>query len=41
LRSNGVVGGPRVSGVGMIGGPANSRTATKAGIDGSAFHHRS
>jgi hypothetical protein len=38
---NGVVGGPHVARAGMIGGPANGRSVSKAGIDGSAFHHRS
>jgi hypothetical protein len=38
---NGVVGGRQVLRSGMIGGPANSRSVIKAGIDGSAFHHRS
>jgi hypothetical protein len=35
-----VVGGPHTPGLGMIGGPANSRTVIKASIDGSALRRR-
>jgi hypothetical protein len=37
---NGVLGGPHAASRGMIGGPANSKIATKASIDGTALHRR-
>jgi hypothetical protein len=38
---NGVIGGARGAGAGWLGGPANTRTAIKGGIDGSALRRRS
>jgi hypothetical protein len=38
---NGVIGGVRAPGRGMIGGPANTRSVIKAGIDGSMLRRRS
>ena len=40
LAGNGVIGGPRAPGRGMVGGPANSRAVIKASIDGTALHPR-
>jgi len=38
---NGVIGGARAPGRGMIGGPTNTRSVIKAGIDGSMLRRRS
>ena len=37
---NGVIGGPRAPGRGMLGGPANSSTMMRATINGTALHRR-
>jgi hypothetical protein len=39
--ATGVIGGPRTAGPGSIGGPANTKTAINASINGSALRHRS
>jgi hypothetical protein len=41
VAGNGVIGGARGAGAGWLGGPANTRTAIKGGIDGSALRRRS
>ena len=38
---NGVIGGAHAAAPGSVGGPANTRTVNKGGIDGSALRRRS
>jgi hypothetical protein len=41
VAGNGVIGGARAAAAGSVGGPANTRTVNKGGIDGSALRRRS
>jgi hypothetical protein len=40
VAGNGVIGGPRAAGRGMIGGAANGKNVFKASIDGTALRRR-
>jgi hypothetical protein len=40
MPGNSVLGGPHTAGLGMIGGPANGRSISKASLDGSALRRR-
>jgi hypothetical protein len=41
VAGNGVIGGAHAAAPGSVGGPANTRTVNKGGIDGSALRRRS
>jgi hypothetical protein len=41
VAGNGVIGGAHAAAAGWVGGPANTRTVNKGGIDGSALRRRS